>query len=118
MVALLVVVGTNVAYRSVRADVTSANDENIYLIMVKNKIILSSTVSSVISKYHDAINDFFNDAFSKVVKEKDLEKLRKLISPPEIVLDKDKKPTGVRKPCVDDNLSTYCLAQKGVKEFV
>lgn len=116
--ALLVVFATNMAYRSVRA-ADSAADAVTYLVMVKNRAGNPSfAVDKIIGSYHATVNGIFNNAFSQLVKEKDSNKLLGLVKTPPEVIDDQKNPTGVRHPCLDDNLSTYCIAQKGVKEFL
>lgn len=90
-------------------------------------------VDTVIEKYHEMINCLFNKRIKVMVKkmlkkgeeskrltEDDLKKIYKLLSPPKLKQDENLQSVG-REECKgegeDMNLSTYCLAQAGVKEY-
>lgn len=74
------------------------------------------------SKYHEAINDIFNDKIKALValgnseKKEDFEKMLELVSPPD--LEKDESGQLIkRKECDGENLSTYCLAMAVTNKY-
>lgn len=127
--AIVTIVATQVALKSVKAQPGSAGSrqqENIYLKVLhgdynsadaeeRRMMSVGDDADRLVYIYHKRMNAFFNEKIRLIVKQEKLEDMIKLVSPPAM----EESPTSPpkRAPCGDKNASTYCLSQKGTKEY-
>ena len=107
---LVISVSLVVATQSMLQRVRAGDNESVY------------DADKIKSKYHEAINDIFNDKIKVLVAlgnsqmESDFKKMLKLVSPPEF--EKDESGQLIkRKECDGENLSTYCLAMASTNKY-
>lgn len=125
---VVIVTQVNLFFTSAR----TGEEQNVYLKILNNTYSPTDTgeinamntlthvgtagdVERIIEVYNARVNKIFNDKIALIVRENDLNKMLAMVTPPSGQAQPGKPPR--RAPCRENNASTYCVAQKAVKEY-